>query len=126
MLECFHCGRSVPGTSPVPNRRRPICDGCVESIRTTRRPLDPLAQPTPPRARKPRKGNRRLRPAVRAVLWLLIAGLFTGCGATWSGEFEMAFDPAPLLELQKAAPGPVLQYLHERLDHDAQPTTETD
>ena len=126
MLECFHCGRPVKGTSPVPNRRRPICDGCIESIRTTRRPLCPLDDEPPPRDRKPRKGKRRRTAAAHAVLWLLIAGLVTGCGATWSGEFEMAFDPAPLLELQKAAPGPVLQYLHERLDHDAQPTTETD
>lgn len=126
MLKCFHCGRSVPGTSPDPNRRRPICDGCVESIRTTRRPLDPLTQPAPARVRKPRGGKRRLGPAVHAVLWLLIAGLFTGCGAAWSGEIELTFDPAPLLELQKAGPGPVLQYLHDRLDAHPQPTTETD
>lgn len=97
MLNCCHCNRPVPGTH-IPGETRPsVCDGCAESIRTTRKPLPAAVTTTD--ATKPRTRRRRPHTGKAATTLLLILSLImlSGCGASWAGSLQVEVDSATIL-----------------------------
>lgn len=98
MLNCCHCNRPVPGTHGYPDTRPPVCDGCSESIRTTRKPLPPALTASDADGTGKPKRRRRVKKAATALSLILAALTLTSCGATWAGSLQVELDPATLLD----------------------------
>jgi hypothetical protein len=90
-FHCTHCNADLPARAAPPPRGPQICDGCVESIRTTRRPLAiPGLTPTgEAKAKASSKGKKKTAAAAVALVLFLAAA--AGCTMKRTTTLDVEF-----------------------------------